>query len=70
MGSQDFLHTFSMALYHIWDVKNGFPYVLTFFSLISDSLGSVLYNKNQKEKWGKNIQASAYNDANTVIKGQ
>ena len=30
-----------MALYHKWDVKNGFAYVLTFFSLISDVLGSV-----------------------------
>ena len=40
-GSQDFLHTFSMALYHKWDVKNGFTYVLHFFSLISDSPGGV-----------------------------
>ena len=31
-----------MALYHKWDVKNDFAYVLQFFSLISDSLGSVL----------------------------
>ena len=30
-----------MALYHKWDVKNGFAYVFTFFSLISDGLGSV-----------------------------
>ena len=30
-----------MALYHKWDVKNDFPYVLQFFSLISDGLGSV-----------------------------
>ena len=30
-----------MALYHNWDVKNGFAYVLTFFSLISDGLGGV-----------------------------
>ena len=30
-----------MALYHKWDFKNGFPYVLQFFSLISDSLGGV-----------------------------
>ena len=36
--SQDFLHTFSMALYHKWDVKNGFAYVLT---LISCGLGGV-----------------------------
>ena len=30
-----------MALYNKWDVKNDFAYVLQFFSLISDSLGSV-----------------------------
>ena len=30
-----------MALYHKWDIKNGFAYALTFFSLISDGLGSV-----------------------------
>jgi hypothetical protein len=31
-----------MALYHKWDVKIGFAYVLTFFSLISGGLGSVI----------------------------
>ena len=40
-GSQDFFHTFSMALYHKLDVKNVFAYVLQFFSLISDGLGGV-----------------------------
>ena len=30
-----------MVLYHKWDVKNEFAYVLQFFSLISDNLGSV-----------------------------
>ena len=35
------LNTFSMALYHKWDAKNGFVSALTFFSLISDSLGSL-----------------------------
>ena len=30
-----------MALYDKWDVKNGFTYVLQFFSLISDGLGGV-----------------------------
>ena len=30
-----------MVLYHKLDVKNGFDYVLTFFSLISDGLGGV-----------------------------
>ena len=30
-----------MALYHKWDVKNGFAFVLQFFSLISDGLGGV-----------------------------
>ena len=33
-----------MVLYHKWDVKNDFAYVLQFFLLISDSLGSVTYN--------------------------
>ena len=32
---------FRMALYHKWDVKNGFAYVLKFFSLISYGLGGV-----------------------------
>ena len=30
-----------MALYHKWDVKNDFPYVFQFFSLISEVLGGV-----------------------------
>ena len=30
-----------MALCYKWDVKNSFADVLTFFSLISDSLGGV-----------------------------
>jgi hypothetical protein len=37
-----------MALYHKWDVKNGFAYVLQFFSLISDCLGGVGYLVGQK----------------------
>ena len=41
VSSQDFVHTFSMALFHKWDVKNGFAFVLHFFSLISDGLGGV-----------------------------
>ena len=41
MGPRIFFHTFSMALYQKWDVKNYFAYVLQFFSLISDTLGSV-----------------------------
>ena len=40
-GLQGFFHTFNMALYHKWEVKNDFIYVLQFFSLISDSLGRV-----------------------------
>jgi hypothetical protein len=31
-----------MALYYEWDVKNGFVYALTFFSVISDDLSSVI----------------------------
>ena len=38
-GSQDLLHTFRMALYHKYDVKNGFAFVLQLLSLISDDLG-------------------------------
>jgi hypothetical protein len=30
-----------MAFYDKWDVKNDFAYVLQFFSLISDGLGSM-----------------------------
>ena len=33
-----------MALYRKWDVKNDSTYVLQFFSLIFDSLGSVWNN--------------------------
>ena len=40
-----------MALYHKWDVKNGFAFVLRFFSLISDGLGGV-YDYD-KENWYK-----------------
>ena len=39
-----------MALHHKWDIKNDFPYVLKFFSLISDSLGSVRANIFQRPK--------------------
>ena len=34
--------TFSMILYHKLDVKNGCPFTLQFFLLISDSLGGVV----------------------------
>ena len=33
-----------MALCHKWDVKNDLAYMLQFFSLISDGLGSVVHN--------------------------
>ena len=39
-----------MALYHKWDVNNDFTYVLQFFSLISDSLGSVAGHLNDALK--------------------
>ena len=43
-----------MALYHKWDVKNDFTYVLQFFSLIYDSLGSVSVEFAEKAKiWGQ-----------------
>ena len=38
MALRIFFHTFSMTLYHKWDVKNDFAYLLNFFSL--ESLGS------------------------------
>ena len=41
-GSQNFLHYFRMALYHKWEVKNDFAYVLQFFSSISDGPGGVI----------------------------
>ena len=41
-----------MALYHRWVVKNGFAYVLTFFSLISDGQGGVNYVGNLVEEGG------------------
>ena len=41
-GSQDFLHTFTMTLYHKWGVKNGFTFALQFFFLIFDGLGCVM----------------------------
>ena len=38
-----------MALYYKWDGKKVFAYVLQFFSLISDSLGSVLYTQYESQ---------------------
>ena len=35
-----------MDSYHKWDVKNGLPFVLQFFSLISDGLGGVLLDQS------------------------
>ena len=40
-----------MALYHKWDVKNVFAYVLQFFSLISNGLGGVtMYKKRLSDQ--------------------
>ena len=36
-----------MALYHKWDGKNDIAYVLQFFLLISDRLGSVCCLENR-----------------------
>ena len=66
-GSQDFLHTFSMALYHKWDVKNGFAYVLTFFSLISDGLGSVKGGPHLSMFWSRQTKRDIFmQDMNIV----
>ena len=35
-----------MALYHKWDVNNGFTYVLQFLSLISGGVGGVLHHRH------------------------
>ena len=41
-----------MILYHKWDVKNGFAYLPQLFSLISDGLGGVNSNiDNRDEKF-------------------
>ena len=37
-----------MAFCHKWDGKNDFAYMLQFFSLISDGLGSVLRARQAK----------------------
>ena len=50
-GSQDFFHTFSMALYYKWDVKIDFAYVLQFLLLVSDSLGSLHGINCIKTRW-------------------
>ena len=45
------------TLYHKWDVKTDFVYVLQFFSLISDSLGSSVYLDSLKfDTSSKDIQ--------------
>ena len=38
-----------MALCYKWDAKNDFAYVLQFFSLISDGLGSVQWDLTSDE---------------------
>ena len=55
-GLPGFFYTFSMALYHKWDVKNGFTYVLTFFSLISDGLGCVYRFWGRKDAFFEVLQ--------------
>ena len=55
-----------MALYQKWDVKIDFAYVLQFFSLISDSLGSVREVPPSSEtlkEWGKKLRGLTGNKA-------
>ena len=40
-GSQDFFHSNILIFIYFFKYKNDFAYVLQFFSLISDGLGSV-----------------------------
>ena len=49
-----------MAFYHKWDVKNGFAYVLQFFSLISDGLGGVRGEGGQKSQktWQRSLRTA------------
>jgi hypothetical protein len=47
-----------MALYHKWDVKNGFAYVLQFFPLIFDGLGGVQMANIKTEGWSCAIPAT------------
>ena len=47
-----------MAFCHKWDVKNDFAYVLQFFSLISDGLGSVMSNLIKKSWTDSNPDSS------------
>ena len=67
-GSQDFFHTFSMAFYYKWDVKNDFAYVLQFISPISDSLGSVYIqcsgSSGSMSNWKKNMTLHAKTSIN------
>ena len=48
-GSHDFLHAFSMALYHKWDIKTVLTFALQFCMLICGGLGGV-YRINPKTK--------------------
>ena len=63
-----------MAWYHKCDVKNDFAYVLQFFSLISDSLGSVKSNSRYEQhpfalayEAGNESLASTKNSSNSEI---
>ena len=58
-SSQGFLHTFSMALYHKWDVKKCLCLCTSILSLISGGLGGVHNHKALssiwKKIWGPNV---------------
>ena len=50
-----------MVLCHKWDVKNDFAYVLQFFSLISDGLGSVCWFAEDAQYFGHNVHLPLHN---------
>ena len=49
-----------MALYHKWDIKYDFAYVLQFFPLISDGLGSVIMHVHIKKRDFKSTNANTH----------
>ena len=49
-----------MTLYHKWDFKNDFAYVLQFFSLISDGAGGVIWIVKSKPLLNFSLKKAKY----------
>ena len=56
-----------MALYHKWDVKNGFVCVLKLFSLISDGLGGVPRKPHTFYKDDLSVKTSAHSETLALL---